>query len=227
MTDTGKKTAGLQSFQQIGNAGFFKRGIDKDIHQILTYKDKSRYKLITLILSQFTGTITTLTLPSMWWAFENLLVEEADGMPVTFNMVGCENNKLIFNGSYKYSPGQTLNQHYDEYYDTHTYTTDIASMLYINVFDYMKQTRRTFDFIWLDLMSSIKGFMDKLTYLRGCTHKNSLVTVTFVKGRDGAKFIGKRKRIVSDIMLGLGFELIMDEEYRDTAPMIQLTFQRI
>ena len=200
-----------------------------------TNKDVLREELVDLFIESFRNmqgkTINVLTLPSAWWNFEKLLVRKIREYKenMFFYTTGCEKEPHIFKIAAANMPrtdGTGLKYDFSDRYQAQRLSSSVSTLYYMDIFDYIRDTNMVFDFIWLDLMTSLKYFDTKLHYLERCTKSNSLVSITFIKGRDGQKYVGKRKIIVVNMMSSIGFELILEADYFDTSPMIQLTFKR-
>lgn len=200
-----------------------------------TNKDVLREELVELCIDffknkAFKDKIDILTLPSAWWNFEKLMVKSIKDRNINFFFytTACEKNLKIFKVACANMPrtNKGIKYQFSERLQAERLSSSVASLYYMDVFDYLKYTNIKFDFIWLDLMTSLKYFDTKLHYIDRGTIKNSIVSITFIKGRDAKKYVGKRKIIVVKMMANIGFELILEAEYYDTSPMIQLTFKK-
>ena len=199
-----------------------------------TNKDILREELVDLCIESFKHRkgqkIDLLTLPSAWWNFEKILVKKLreSKESLFFYTTACEKNPKVFKLAASNMPrtDRSLKYDFSEKYQAQRLASNVSTLYYTDIFDYIRETNMTFDFVWLDLMTSLNHFDTKLHYLERCTKKDSLVSITFIKGRDGQKYVGKRKIIVVKMMASIGFDLILEADYYDTSPMIQLTFKR-
>lgn len=210
-------------------------GREKSINFNKTNKDVLREQLVDMVISEFSKKakkeqLQFLTLPSAWWNFEKLLVKRIreENINFPFYTIGCEKESKIFRVACTNMPRTYSGFKYvrSRRHDAEKLRSGVASLYYMDIFDYIRNTDNVFDFIWLDLMTSLKFFDTKVHHLDNCTRKGSLVSITFLNGRDGKKYIGKRKVILSRLMKDIDFELIQEDDYYDTSPMIQLTFKK-
>jgi hypothetical protein len=202
--------------------------------KLVNNKDQIRANLADFIISEFDDgrdSIRILTLPSAIWNFEKLLIKKLNFLNkrIFVHITACERNRKIFSTAAINIPNRTsgLKYFYKEKHNCDVVSSRTARLYCTDVFNYVENTENKFDFIWMDLVSPLNIFIEKLIHIDKCTKQGSIVCVTFLRARDGQQYIGKREEMVTEILNKMGFVLQSNIQYFDTSPMLQLTYKRI
>jgi hypothetical protein len=196
-------------------------------------KDVIRYDLALSVLEAHKGKkINILTLPSVWWNFEKLLIylNEQYNLGVKIYFTACERENSLFplvTDNMPRSKGVGIGIAWSFKKKLHFSSTDVAVVYNEDIFDYCKDNpTEKFDFVWLDLMCNINSMIYRLDDVKHITKRKSDLVVTFCRGRDGIE-TGMHNKIVTDKFNEIGYSFVDVTAYTDTYPMSQIRVKKI
>lgn len=209
----------------------------------LTSKERTgkiaiRNKVFNTISNQIDSSLRrrykVLTLPSLSWVFEeklmkSLLKQYNGEKAITLH--SFERDWKIFCASVLHIPKSYSNGFQQEmeerlnYQKVKTaYANNYINLHHADVFYYLKNTDNLFDFMWIDLTSTIDTVQDNIANAANRLEIGGILVLSFVKGRERIK-ITNRTEYVMDILHNM--ELIESIDYMDTSPMCNIIMRRV
>lgn len=187
----------------------------------------TRKTALQLCLDVIKDDSNILTLPSIAWEFEKMLLKRISTKSVHIH--SFEYNYKLFSLASIVIPRSrcssitqtTTKLNYCKISAKHFYNT--ISIHNTDVFDFLQHTKKTFDFMWIDLTSPIDHVRFGINTLNSTLSDNGVCILSFLKGRERIK-IKDRVQFVADILTD--FDIIDSFEYTDTVCMINVILKK-
>jgi len=190
-------------------------------------KIDTRNKLLEMCLSVISLSSNILTLPSIYWEFERLLLPHIKNMEL--NIYSFEYDWKLFCVSCLQIPKsrsssikQIMNDLNHQEISVN-YHNNTISLHHVDVFDYLRHCDTQFDFMWIDLISPVDHIKDDISFIADKLSDRGVCVLSFLKGREREK-ISDRIEYVKNILTDM--EIINSFEYTDTITMINIVLKK-